>query len=430
MTPSSSGYVRAVGRWQLVGLSINDVIGSGIYLLPATTVALMGAYSVWAVLLAGLVVTLLVLCYAQAAAYFDQAGGSYLYAREAFGPFAGFQIGWMLWLTRIASAAALSNGLAAALAHFHPAAGTGAWRVLIIVASLGLLTAINLIGVRSAARTGVALAIAKLVPLLLFVAIGLAYVDWGLALPPLDVPPLHNLGEAALLLLFAYAGFENAPAAAAEYRNPRRELPFALMVMVATVTTVYVSVQLVAQGTLPGLAGSKTPLADAAAGFAGHWAALLLTFGAVVSILGTNSNTMMFGPRYLQALAADGYGPRGLATLHPRFRTPAAAILLQFAVALALALSGSFVGLAVLSTITRLLAYIATAGAVLRLQRRFADRTDAWRLRGGALVPAAALLLSVALLASASWKSLVAVAAAFAIGTLIYRFRRAPSASD
>lgn len=427
--PATNGYVRAVGRWQLVGLSINDVIGSGIYLLPAATVALMGAYSVWAVLLAGLVVALLVLCYAQASAYFDQVGGSYLYAREALGPFAGFQIGWMLWLTRIASAAALSNGLAAAIAHFHPAAGSGVWRVLIVVVSLAALTGINLVGVRTAARTGTALAIAKLVPLIVFVGVGLAYVDWGLALPPLGLPPLDNLGEAALLLLFAYAGFENAPAAAAEYRNPRRELPFALMLMIAIVTTTYVSVQLVAQGTLPGLAGSQTPLADAAAGFGGHWAALLLTFGAVVSILGTNSNTMMFGPRYLQALAADGYGPRWLAALHPRFRTPAAAILLQFVLALVLALSGSFVALALLSTVTRLLAYIGTAVSVILLQRRHAGDASAWRLPGGMLIPTAALLLSLGLLASASWKNLLAVAVAIAVGAVIYRFRRAPVAS-
>jgi basic amino acid/polyamine antiporter, APA family len=117
-TDPSTGLVRAVSRWQIVGLSINDVIGSGIYLLPAATFALLGAASVWAVLLAGFAVALLVLCYAQAASYFDQPGGSYLYVREAFGRFAGFEVGWMTWLTRVASAAALSNGLALAIAHF------------------------------------------------------------------------------------------------------------------------------------------------------------------------------------------------------------------------------------------------------------------------------------------------------------------------
>lgn len=425
--PGEPTYLRAVSRWQIVGLSINDVIGSGIYLLPAATMALMGSYSVWAVLLAGLAVALLVLCYAQAATYFDQAGGSYLYAREALGPFIGFEIGWMVWLTRIASAAALSNGLASAVGHFWPAADTGLWRVAIIVASLGFLTWVNIVGVRSAARTGVVLVIAKLVPLLAFIVVGMFYVDWSMALPPLSLPPLDNLGEAALLLLFAYAGFENIPAAAGEYKNPRRDLPFALLFMIATVTLIYVAVQLVAQGTLPNLAESGTPLADAAATFGGDWAAMLLTVGAVVSILGTNSNTMMFGPRYLHALAADGYGPKVLAGLHPHYKTPVAAILVQSGLALALALSGSFVGLALLSMVSRLFAYIGTTVAVILLQRRHAAQPGVWRLPGGPLIPVGALVLSLGLMASASWQNLLAAGVALLIGAVIYHLRRKPT---
>ncbi|KAF1687370.1 amino acid transporter [Pseudoxanthomonas broegbernensis] len=425
----SPGLVRAVGRWQIVGLSINDVVGSGIYLLPAATFVLLGPASVWAVLLAGMVVALLVLCYAQAASYFDQPGGSYLYAREAFGRFVGFEIGWMIWLTRIASAASLSNGLADATSRFWPAAAAGAGRTGVIAVSLALLTAVNVIGVKSAARTGVALVIGKLLPLLLFVAIGLFYVDWSWALAggPPAAADLGRLGEAALLLLFAYAGFENIPAAAGEYRNPRRDVPFALLTMIATVTLVYVLVQLVAQGTLPGLADSATPLADAAARFGGEGLALLLTVGATVSILGTNSNTMMLGPRFLYALAADGYGPRFLAAVHPRFRTPAAAILVQGAIALALALWGSFVELALLSMVTRLLSYMGTAAAVLVLARRYRDRPDALRLPGGPLVPVAALLLSLGLLASASPDNLAAVGIALLVGAAIYRFPRRDS---
>ncbi|WP_141717031.1 amino acid permease, partial [Burkholderia sp. CQ001] len=135
---------RAVSRWQIVGLSINDVIGSGIYLLPAATVALLGPFSLWGVVAAGIVVALLVLCYAQAASYFDEPGGSYLYAREAFGRFAGFEIGWMIWLTRISSAAALSNALADAVARFWPWAGAGMGRIAVIVVSLGFLTGVNI----------------------------------------------------------------------------------------------------------------------------------------------------------------------------------------------------------------------------------------------------------------------------------------------
>ncbi|MBD7924605.1 amino acid permease [Xanthomonas sp. CFBP 8703] len=421
--------VRAVSRWQIVGLSINDVIGSGIYLLPAATAALLGPMSLWAVLLAGLAVGLLVLCYAQAASYFDEPGGSYLYAREAFGRFAGFEIGWMIWLTRISSAAALGNGLADAVVRFWPAAAGGGARLAIVVGSLGLLTAINVIGVKSAARTGVALVIGKLVPLLLFVAIGLFYVDWSWAFSGQAPDPrdFGNMGEAALLLLFAYAGFENIPAAAGEYRNPRRDVPFALITMIVTVTLIYAAVQVVAQGTLANVAQSATPLADAASGFGGEALALILTVGATISILGTTSNTVMLGPRFLFALAQDGYGPAFLARVHPRFRTPAAAILLQGVLSLALALSGSFVQLALLSMVTRLFAYIGTAAAVLVLARRYRDRPGALHLPGGPLIPVAALLLALALLLSASWQNLAAAGVALLVGALFYRFpRKAP----
>ena len=415
---------RAVGRWQLFGLSINDVVGSGIYLLPAAAAALLGPASLWGILLAGLAVGLLVLCYAQAASYFDEPGGSYLYAREAFGPLAGFEIGWMLVLTRIASAAALSNGLAEAVTYFWPGAASGEMRIAIVAGSLAFLVGINIIGVRAAARAGVLLAIAKILPLLMFIAIGAMYVDMSQA-PVLAADiPLADLGEAALLLLFAYAGFENLPAAAGEYRNPRRDVPFALLAMIATVTLIYVAVQWVALGTLPGLAASQTPLADAAARFGDGWLVLMLTVGAAVSILGTTSNTIMLGPRYLLAVANDGFGPRVLTRIHPRFRTPAVAIVFIGALSLLLALTGSFVQLALLSVVARLVTYISTAVAVVVLQRRHGDREGALRLPGGALVPIAATVLSLGLLASASVQNLLAGALALVVGALLCRFWR------
>lgn len=381
---------RAVGRWQLYGLSINDVVGSGIYLLPAAAAALLGPASLWAVLLAGLAVSLLVLCYAQAASYFDQPGGGYLYAREAFGPLVGFEVGWMLLITRVATAAALSNGLAKAVTHFWPHAASGGMRVAIVSGALAFLVAVNVVGIRAAARTGVFLAIAKILPLVMFIGIGAMHVDLSTAAPLSGPLAMGDLGKAALLLLFAYAGFENLPAAAGEYRNPRRDVPFAMLSMIATVTVTYFAVQWVALGTLPGLASSHTPLADAAARFGGGWLALVLTVGAAVSILGTTSNTIMLGPRYLHALAMDGYGPRVLARIHPRFRTPVPAIITLGVLSLLLALSGSFVQLALLSVVARLCTYIATSVSVLVLRRRHAGRKNALHLPGGALIPNAA----------------------------------------
>jgi amino acid transporter len=182
-------------------------------------------------------------------------------------------------------------------------------------------------------------------------------------------------------------------------------------------------VQWVALGTLPNVAASQTPLADAAAGFLGSWGGLLLTAGAAVSILGTNSNTVLSGPRYLYALARDGYGPALLARIHPRFRTPAAAVVFQTAIALPLALSGTFVGLAALSAVARLATYIGTAAAVPVLRRKLGDR-GGFRLPGGPLIPVAAILVSLYLASSATARNLRAAGIALAVGLLLYTFRR------
>ena len=422
----SVALLRAVGRWQILGLSINSVVGSGVYLLPATAFALLGPLSVWGVLAAGATVGLLVLTYARAASLFEQQGGSALYAREAFGPFAGFQVGWTIWLTRVATAASLANGLADAVARFWPAAGSGAGRSAIIAGSLALLAALNIVGVRRAAQVSLALVACKLLPLALFVALGVFHVDWSLAFGATDAGEATRagLGQAALLLLFAYAGFENLSVAAGEYKDPKRNVPFALLAMIVLVTAIYAAVQLVAQGTLPGLAHSSTPLADAAATFGGETLALVLTVGAALSILGTSNATLLLGPRFLHTLAVDGYGPRALARVHPRFRTPDLAIALQGVLALALALSGSFVQLALLSMVTRLVAYLTTSASVLVLERRHGTPPGALRLPGGPLIPIAAFALSLALLSAAQPAHLLATAIAMAVGTVIYFFPR------
>ena len=413
---------RVVSRWQIVALALNDVVGSGVYLLPAAAAAMLGPTSLWAVALAGLAVLLIVLCFAEASSHFEGPGSAYLYAREAFGAFIGFEIGWMTWLARVASVASLSVGFALALGYLVPAATSGPERTIAIVLPIVVLTAINIVGVRSGVNTGVLLALAKLLPLLIFVAVGIFAVSRSMAA---GQEPLAGggLGKAALLLLFAYAGFENTAAAAGEFKNPRRDVPFALLVEIGIVTLLYVAVQWVALGTVRDLGNSETPLADGARIFLGQWGGWLLTAGAVVSILGTNSNSVLAGPRYLFALADDGFGPKFLASVHRRFRTPAAAILFQSAIALPLALSGSFVGLATLSVVARLTAYVATTTAVPVLRRRKTTE-GAFKLPGGITIPVAATIVSLALLASASWANLLAGGAAMAVGGLIFLFRR------
>jgi amino acid transporter len=420
---------RAVSRWEIVGLAVNDVIGSGVYLLPAAAAFLLGPASLWAVLLAGGAVALLVLCFAEAASYFDEPGGGYIYTREAFGAFVGFEVGWMTWLARIASVASLSNGFAQALGFLWPEATVGVTRALVIATPLALLTWINVVGVKSGARTAVVLSITKVLPLLFLIVIGLPAIDAG-ALFPIPMPRTDVLGEAALLLLFAFAGFENTAAAAGEYKNPRRDVPFALLTMIVGVTTLYFLIQLVALGTLPDLAErvEGAPLAAAATLLAGAWAGVVMTIGAAVSIEGNVGNTTLMGPRYLFALAEDGFGPRALASVHPRWRTPYVAIIVQSTIALILALSGSFVQLAMLSIVARLATYMGTAAAVPVLRRKFPRTESTVRLPGGPLIPLAALALCIVFLLSATVWNLVAGAVALVVGLLLYAFRRRPVA--
>jgi APA family basic amino acid/polyamine antiporter len=438
--PEQPGLLRAVSRWQIVGLVLNDVIGSGVYLLPAGAAALLGGASVGAVALAGAAVLLVVLCFAEAASHFDQPGSAYLYAREAFGELVGFEVGWMTWLARVASVASLAVAFAQALGYLWPEARGGWGRATAIVLPVVALTVLNVVGIRSGVRTAVLLAIAKIVPLVVFVVAGTAAAlrqgghaaagagaGGGGGAAAGGAPGWRQLGAAALLLLYAYAGFENTAAAAGEYKNPRRDVPFALLTQIGIVTLLYAWVQWVALATLPGLAASATPLADASRRFLGEWGGWLLTVGATLSILGTNGNTVLTGPRYLFALARRGYGPRALAAVHPRFRTPAVAVVAQTVIALPLALSGTFTGLAALSVVARLATYLGTAAAVPVLRRKLGSRPGAFRLPGGIAVPVAASLLCIVFAASATPRDLLAGGVALVVGLAVYRLRRAVS---
>lgn len=419
--PPGSGLKRAVSRWEVVGLSVNDVVGSGVYLLPAAAAATLGPMSPWGVVLAGIAVLLVVLCYAEAGGHFDGPGAAYLYAKTAFGEFTGFEVGWMTWLTRVASVASTSAGLALALSVLWPPASAGLGRAVAIVVPLAILTWLNVVGVSTGARTAALLAVGKVVPLLVFIGVGVLYLRSDLLGAPVTLRP-EKFGETALLLLFAYAGFENTAAAAGEFKNPKRDVPFALVTQIALVTLLYALTQLVVVGTLPGAGASASPVAESARLFIGGWGGVLLSVGAVVSILGTTSNTVLSGPRYLYALSEAGYGPAAFARVHPRFQTPANAIVFQTLIVIPLALTGSFATLAVLSAIARLVGYASTAAAVPILRRKLP--ATPFRVPGGATVPVLAVLVCVALAASATWRNLVAGVVAAAAGAVVYRFGR------
>lgn len=418
------GFLRAVSRWEIVALSVNDVVGSGVYLiLPVAAALLLGPASIWAILAAGLGVLLLVLCFAEAGSLFDRAGGAIVYTRAAFGDFVGFEVGWMSWIARIASIAGLSVFFARAVGYLWEGAKSGIGQQLTIVVPLLVLTWINVRGVKSGARTAVFLAFGKILPLVLLVGVGIFAVSWDRVFP-VPMPARGNFMKAALLVLFAYGGFENTAAPAAEFKNPKRDVPFALIVQIVLVTAIYTLVQLVAIGTIPNLGSSPTPLADAGRILMGPVGGFILTLGAVLSVLGTNNNTVLAGPRYLYALAETGRLPSVFARIHPRYHTPHVAILTQTGVALLLMLTGTAEELAVLSAIARLATYIGTVLAVPVLRRKMPQTPRTIRLPGGDLIPIAAFAICLLFLSAAEKKNWIGGGIALAVGAVIYFLRR------
>ena len=223
-----TNLIRAIGRWSLLALVINGVVGAGIFGLPARIYALAGSYSLPAFLVCTFFIVLLVLCFAEVASRFVDTGGPYLYAQSAFGSFVGFEIGWLMWLTRLTGFAALCNLLVGYLGYFVPAATTGVGRVVSITAVVGGYILVNIVGIRPSAVTSNVFTIGKLIPLLLFIVAGVFFIDpqnYSFAAPP----SAGDFSTTVLLLVFAFTGFEVALIPAGETRDPRRHMPFALL---------------------------------------------------------------------------------------------------------------------------------------------------------------------------------------------------------
>lgn len=409
---------RVVGLAGLTAIAVNGVIGSGIFVLPATVAGLLGPASPLAYVVAALVTALVVLCFAEAGSLFEETGGPYLYARAAFGDFAGFVVGWMFLLSRLAAAAAIANVFAAYLGHFGRWAGTGPGRLAAITGVLVLFAAVNVAGVRYGSWTVNLLTVAKLLPLFVLVAAGLASASAVPSFGP--VPSLGALQQATLLLIFAFGGFENACVPSEEAREPRRHLPIALVTAVVLSTALYVSIQAVAQAAVPALAQEGAPLAAAGRVLLGPPGAALITLGAVVSTGGSLSALVLVGPRILYAFARAGQMPALLGRVHPRFRTPHVAVVVVAVLVWAAAALGTFAQLAAVSAIARLTFSAATCLAVPVLRRKLADRPRGLTVPGGDAVPAAAVLLSLWLLAGISREQALAGAAALLVGVALF----------
>ena len=422
--------VRGIGRWDLTALVINCIVGAGIFGLPSKAYALVGSYSLLACLACGLIILLIVLCYAEVASRFSETGGPYLYAREAFGSLIGFETGWLYFIVRVSTFAANCNLLVSYLGVFWPEATGSIARLVIISIVVSGLTAVNLIGVRQSTAATNLFTVGKLVPLLSFALIGLFFID------PLNfhfekVPDYSSTTSAVLLLIYAFLGFENAVIPTGEVKDPQRSVPFALLIGLGSVALIYIAIQAVSIGTLPALANSERPLSDAAGIFIGPVGAALMALGAAISITGNLNVSVLGTSRILFAMGEQRDLPRFISITHDRFRTPYVALLLSGALVLLLTMWTSFLSALTLATVTRLIVYFTTCASLPVFRKRRSAGRAPFKAPMGLFASIASLALIVWLLTHVDYsrEGMPVVAAALS-GFVLYAMVRLSARFD
>jgi amino acid transporter len=433
-TTSRPELVRAIGRWSLVALTVNCVIGSGVFGLPSELARLIGGASVLAVVFAAAVMAVIMACFAEVSSQFTETGGPYLYVRTAFGRLMGIEVGWLTWVVRIASCAANANLFVIYVAEFWPRATQPISRFVILTLLVGILAAVNYRGARMGAQVSNAFTVAKLVPLVLVCAAGAFYLlATSDAVPVLTVSAsTKDWSRAILLLIFAYGGFEAALISGGEAKDPRRDTVFGLFSTLVICAVIYSLIQWVVVGALPDASHSARPLADVAGIILGQSGAVVVALGALVSVYGYLSANVLATPRITFALAERGDFPSWFAAVHPRFRTPYFSILLFVVLVWMLAMFGSFAGNATLSAGARLFSYALVCASVPVLRKK-QPGAAAFRLPGGPLFPILGVLICIGLLFGIDFNKSLLLGTTVTVGLLnwlLVRNRRATGAAQ
>ena len=403
-----------------VGIGINGIIGTGIFLLPARVFRDAGALS-WAAWLAiGAVCLLVGLCFCETSGRSERNGGPYLYARDAFGRWVGVGVGWMALASNFFAYGAVARAFGRNLSFLVPPLNRAGPQIALAIAVIGGLAALNYRGIRPGALTSDVFSGAKLIPILLFVGLGLLFVDWHrLALPaPAGKSTVEALKLGGFAALFACTGFEYVPVAAGETENPRRNVPLALIFALLGSMLLYVLVQIVFMGTHPDPGAADKPLAEAAAAFAGPWAGGFVAVGSVISSFGYLTAVALVTPRYLSALSENGELPPLFARTHPRFGTPSVAIGLSALVCAGLAVFADFDRLADLNNAAVFAQYVPTCLAVPMLRRT--KGASAFHLPLGPTIPVLATLGCILFLNGIKRADAVFSVATLAVGLVLH----------
>lgn len=425
--PADEELVRAIGT-RALGLSVvNMVVGGGIFVLPGLVAVHLGSAAILAYLVCALAVALVFLCFAEVGSRTTRSGGAYAYVEDAFGPFAGFVCSILFWFGWSALAdAAITDAMVETIAIAFPQLAQPVPRAMFIVAVITLLAIVNIRGVRSGVRLVVFTAVLKVLPLVLLLFVGLFAIDADhLTIPQL--PSMQSIGAAAIILFFAFAGAETALSAGGEIKDPNRTVPRGLFLGLVGILALYVGLQSVSQGVLgPALANNtEAPLAAAAKVVFGDWGTNMLLVAGVVSIFGTVSGDLLASPRVIFASARDGNLPAILGRVHPRYRSPYAAIIFMSAVVCAFALTGSFKKLAVVASGSILAIYLAVSLAVIRLRQRDGlPKESEFTLPFGPTIPILSVLVIGWLLFQLTGAEAIGLAALLGASVLMYGIKR------
>jgi amino acid transporter len=430
---ANTGLVRAISVRGLSANVVNNVVGSGIFVLPGVIAATLGPSAIIAYVICAIAIGLIGLTFAEAGSRVSAPGGLYAYIETAFGPFVGFDSGVMFWLSQFSASAAVATVFTGSIGAITPSLGGAIPRAALLILLYAGLAIVNIRGVSAGMRIVEALTTAKLLPLVLLVVIGVFFIK-PVNLVWITTPTIAQIGTASLLLVFAFTGVEGALTSSGEVTEPSRTVPRAIIIGLGAVSLLYIAIQLVAQGVLgPDLSlDQNAPLVAVAGRAFGSAGRILLGAGAAVSAFGYVSGDILTTPRVLFAFGRDGFLPKRLGTVHQRYHTPAMAIIVHSVLACLLAITGTFKSLVVLSTVSILLVYLATCLASIQLRRRDV-RADGlpFILPGGHTIPILACVVVVWMLSSASRTEFLSVAAAIVLASILYviRPRRGPIAT-
>ena len=393
--------VRGIGTPALTANIVSSTIGAGIFVIPATVAKGLGPAAPLAFVCCAIAMVLFVTCFAIAGSRVSLTGGLYAYVEVAFGRYVGFLAGTLYFLTALGAVAGVVNVLANSVALVVPFLGGPVMRIAVMFAVYALLVLINIRGVREGAGAVTVITVAKLLPLLLFIGAGVFFVN----APNLSWsawPNSKSLGDAVVLLMFAFVGIEVALIPSGEVKNPSRTVPRSAYLALMITTIIYILIQVVAQGTLGSALANypDAPLAESAAKFLGNFGRLVLLAGATISAFGFVTSDILSSPRMIFAFGRDGALPGFFAHVHPRYRSPDVAIITYTVVAFALSISGTFERLAVLSNVAVLLMYfLCCAACWFLMQRDVRTEGEPLKFPGMKIIPALAIFVIIWILA-------------------------------